>query len=132
MIKLKENQVKFNFHCLQEEADVVEEYPTETVAWIRNQLERGNEYAFFKARVCAYLEINTDDLNRDKEFDCISHEEYLGCLSYENEKSFLASEDYACMRESALTGLNQKLNSVLSELLELHTQGLVAKAKKQY
>ena len=120
MIKLNENQVKFNFHCLQEDSEVGESFDDkEMIDWVRNQLERGNEYAFFCARVVAYLEINTDDLDRDKEFDCISHEEYLGCLSYQNEETFLASEDYAEMRKNALAGLNEKLNTTLKELLSL-------------
>lgn len=81
-----------------------EETDRETEEWIENELRNGNEWAWCQIEVRA-------------EWNDLSASDYLGCCSYRSMEDFKQPGGYYDdMRNEAISLLNDKAQSIISEL----------------
>lgn len=96
----EDTSVRGNASCIDPETDKANE------DWIIKQLESGNDWAWFTARVSAsYAGVEGSD--------------YLGQCSYRSEKDFLTGGYYGDMVDTALRELANKLEEIQSAIAEL-------------
>lgn len=111
--ELTETEVEFILECEPESAPIEgnasaidDETDRETAAWIRDQLDAGNEWAWCAVTVTA----------RWKGFTGCDH---LGCCSYRSRKDFEQGGYYEDMKAQALADLNDQVAYCSSQLEEL-------------
>lgn len=76
----------------------------ENVKWVCDQIEKGNEYAWFCAKVTATI-------------GSFSASTYLGCCSYESKEAWENEDDYyGDMKKEACSMLIGKLKTAKAEL----------------
>ncbi len=98
-----EIKVQYELEILPEHLDYRDEFDAETVEWIEEQINSGNEWAWFCAKVVALVEI---DGERFKGAD------YLGGCSYLSREDFMAEGDYySDMKAAALDDLCAQLRA---------------------
>lgn len=95
-------EVVFDLELQEEHDDPVDSFEDpETLAWVRQEIRRGNPWAWFHAKVIASIEIG------DARYEGV---DYLGACSYENEKSFKDRAGYwPDMQQEALDDLESLL-----------------------
>lgn len=112
--ELREDEVRFVVECSPEDMPykgncscIDEETDRETETWIRNELRRGNEWAWCCVRVVAQWKGHEGDA-------------YLGGCSYRSEEEFTQPGGYYDdMRGEALANLNAKLAALGRDLAEI-------------
>jgi hypothetical protein len=75
----------------------------ESIKWIEDQIESGNDWAWCRVKVTARL----------KEYD-IEEYTYLGACSYKNEAAFKKGGYYEGMEDEAFLNLNEKVSRILT------------------
>ncbi len=96
--------VTYTLECLEETDPFVgnamasgdDSVDREAEAWIRSELNRGNGWAWFCARVTASVEIDGETFSA---FDT------LGRCSYKSERDFRADQYFADMKSEAFSAL---------------------------
>ena len=107
MINIPVSECTFKFHAIPEEIQPEDMFSEQTnVDYIYRQLESGNKYAWFLARVTC----------RWKEF---SYSAYLGACSYNSESEFLSCEYYNDLCNEAHEGLVNSINETYTILKEV-------------
>lgn len=100
---MRRPEVSFNLD-LEEEYDAPENQfeDPETIAWVHREIEHGNEWAWFCAKVTAQLEV---------EGKIFKGTNYLGGCSYESRESFLQRDGYwPQLQRDALEDLTRRLS----------------------
>jgi hypothetical protein len=80
-----------------------DETDRKVVKWIRDQLRRGNSWAWCKVKVSAA-------------WNGFIGSDYLGCCSYKSEKDFKQGGYFADMRVEALAALNREIAATSDKL----------------
>ncbi len=112
--ELTADEVSFHIETFPEDVPirgncsaVDEETDKKAEQWIRNQLRRGNEWAWCRVRVVAH-------------WKGVEGDDHLGCCSYRSEKDFCAPDGYLPqMKVEALANLNAALASQADLIEEL-------------
>lgn len=104
--------VDFTFEALPEDHSFRREYDRELEEWIASELDSGNDYAWFCAKVTACLEI---------EGVTFEGSDYLGSCSYKSERDFKSDAYYSDM-------LDQALDALLADMERVIGRGMMAKA----
>jgi len=87
------------------------EEDAETLAWIRGQLARGNQWAW----CCAHVRVSYDIPIPGRAFPAhVEGNAYLGCCSYESEADF-RRDYYQDMLSEALDDLNMRREAIASK-----------------
>lgn len=86
----EETPIEGNASAIDEDTD------KEVVEWIRDQLSRGNTWAWCRVKVSAA-------------WNGFIGSDYLGCCSYKSEKDFKACGYYVDMKVEALAALNREI-----------------------
>lgn len=110
MNKLTLDDVEFSIECLPEDAPIKgncsaidPETDARTEAWIKRELESGNQWAWCTVRVVGTYEgLEADD--------------YLGGCSYADEADFKNGGYYDDMRQTVLDALNENLERLEARL----------------
>jgi hypothetical protein len=100
----EDTQIEGNASCVDPETDA------ETVAWIRSELDRGNDWAWCTARVTVT-------------WNGLEGVDYLSCCSYRNERDFRNDGYYDDMIHEALADLNRKVAAMAHKLESLVVGG---------
>jgi len=105
--------ITYRIECLPEDAQIEgncsavdPETDKQTAQWIRDQLERGNEWAWCMVRVTAVLV--SDDLE-------LTGYAYLGCCSYQSDHDFMSGGYYDDMKKEAFADLITSLKYLASK-----------------
>ncbi len=108
MAKIDPNKVSFKIECLPEHIPIKgnvyasgdEQLDKESENWVRNQLEKGNEWAWCCIKVTAQL-------------GPLEGIDYLGACSYKSEKDFMECGYYEDMKNRALEDLQEQVDLLL-------------------
>lgn len=111
--KLTEADVTFTIECEHEEepiegnASAIDpETDAETCKWIRDQLDRGNEWAWCSVKVTAKLKTASTLVE-------LEGADYLGCCSYKSEEDFRQPGGYFDdMKHEALADLQRQIDEL--------------------
>lgn len=113
--KLIDREVEYHLLIHPEDAPIEgnasaidDETDKQTEAWIHDQLNRGNQWAWCAVEVQAVFR---GHIGRD----------WLGCCSYSGEKSFTQGGYYDDMKAEALRNLIEKLESASNALKVLRS-----------
>jgi hypothetical protein len=97
--ELSESEVTFSLEC-EPEDDRPEDHfsEPEDAQWVRDELNSGNDWAWFTAKVTA-------------QWKNWKGTDYLGACSYNSEAEFRADDYFASMKSEALADLNRTLRA---------------------
>lgn len=110
---LTRDDVTFTVECLNEDVEIDGEFDSgdleadkKTLAWMREQLDAGNQWAW-----CCIKVICT--------WETLHAAEYLGCASYASESDFRNDAYFADMCDEALDRLNAQIGETAALLGKL-------------
>ena len=111
MITLNEKLVTFKIETEEDPSSIDDAFAdAEVRAGVHEEVNKGNEFAWFCASVTASIKLGDTVLTAD---------DHMGACSYESEKDWLESDELSDLKNNALIYLQDKVNNLLDGLKDM-------------